>query len=268
MDNIIKLLNNLYLFCVLYILCYNIYMNDTIPKIIHFIWVGNNPKPPLVLKCIESWKRILGNYEIKEWNEESLLKDGFDIKDNHFTNMCYKNKKWAFVSDYIRLYVLNKYGGTYLDTDMYIIKNIDNLLNYELILGKEDLENISAGFISNIANNKYINDLLRYYDNIKSLSELLPIPIIMTDVFKKNETEYDNYLILTKEYFYPFTADNIKDFNYHNAPTESYGVHLWNYSWGHPLNRFVKRIGLHKHLKKITEKLGIKNKIKKILKME
>ena len=243
---------------------------NKIPKIVHFVWVGQNPKSALVLKCIESWKRILSNYEIKEWNEESLLKDGFNIQGNDFTKMCYNNKKWAFVSDYIRLYVLQKYGGVYLDTDMYIVKNIDDLLDCELLLGKEDEVNISAGMIGSTISSTYINDLIIYYNKTKLISQLEPIPKIMTRIFNENVNKYNNinYKILEKISFYPFSADDIKDFNYNNAPSESYGVHLWNYSWGHPLNRFIKKVGLHKHLKKITEKLGIKKVIKKVLKME
>ena len=94
----------------------------------------------------------------------------------------------------------------------------------------------------------------------------------MTRIFNENKNKYIsqnmNMKIFERDYFYPFTADNINKFNYINSPNESYAVHLWNYSWGNPINRFIKKIGLHKTLKKTTEKLGIKKVIKKILKME
>ena len=83
--------------------------NKKIPKVIHYCWFGGKPKPSLVLKCIESWKRVLPGYEIKEWNESN-----FDINFNTYTKSAYDNKKWAFVSDVARLKALLDEGGIYL----------------------------------------------------------------------------------------------------------------------------------------------------------
>ncbi len=242
-------------------------MENKIPKIIHYCWFGKNPKPDLVLKCIGSWKNIMPDYEIKEWNEEN-----FNINDFEYTRLAYQNKKWAFVSDFVRLKALYENGGIYLDTDMYVLKSFDDFIenNYELILGKEDEENISAGMIACNKNNIYIKMLIEYYE--KELNRE-PIPKIMTKIFNnyikiENIININTIKIFESINFYPFDANNISKFNYNNAPKESYAVHLWNYSWGHPLNKIIKKIGLYKNIKIITEKLGIKNKIKKILKME
>ena len=94
-----------------------------IPKIIHYCWFGKNPLPPLVEKCIASWKLYCPDYEIICWNEER-----YDIHQCEFTEQAYQAGKWAFVADYVRLDVLVKYGGIYLDTDVELLKPIDYLL--------------------------------------------------------------------------------------------------------------------------------------------
>lgn len=237
-------------------------MTETkIPKVLHYCWFGGNPKPDLVLKCIESWKKVMPDYEIKEWNESN-----FDVNYNNYTQKAYKEKKWAFVSDVARLVALKECGGIYLDTDMYVLKNLDPFLVLEAFLGKEDDKNINAAIYATKKDNIFLKDLLETYD--KERSNFETIPRIMTELYYKNRDKYSSVKVFDKKYFYPFSQENIKSFNYKNTPKESYTVHLWNYSWGHPLNKFIKKIGLHKILKKITEFLGIKKLIKKTLKME
>ena len=72
-----------------------------ISKIIHYCWFGKGQKPDIVNKCIQSWRKILSNYEIIEWNEEN-----FDINSNEYVKQAYESRKFAFVSDYVRLYAL------------------------------------------------------------------------------------------------------------------------------------------------------------------
>jgi len=249
-------------------------MQNKIPKIIHYVWVGPKEKSEIILKCIKSWKEKMPDYDIKLWNENN-----FNINNFEFTRLAYQNKKYAFVADYIRLFVLYNEGGIYLDTDMYALKNFDDFIDsdYELILGKEDQIHINAAMMASNKNNLYIKKLLDYYNHTNILE---PIPKIMTRVFNEykkelnineKELEKNKIKIFESIYFYPYNADNIKVFfknNFQNAPKESYAVHLWDYSWGHPLNKLIKKIGMHKQLKTFTEKLGIKNKIKNILKME
>ena len=107
-----------------------------IPKILHFVWVGDKPKPELVLKCIESWKKYCPDYEIKEWGNDCLK----DI-DNAYVKEAFEAKKWAFVSDYIRLFALKKYGGFYVDSDLEITQNLDEYLSYEFVSGYENYDN-------------------------------------------------------------------------------------------------------------------------------
>lgn len=88
-----------------------ILINEMIPKIIHYCWFGKEELPPLALKCIESWKKYMPDYEIKRWDE-----DNYDIRKKQYISQAYDARKYAFVSDYVRFDILYTYGGIYLDT--------------------------------------------------------------------------------------------------------------------------------------------------------
>ena len=92
-----------------------------IPKVIHYCWFGGKPIPNDVKKCINSWKKKCGDYEIKCWNESN-----FDVNAHPFTKAAYEAKAWAFVSDYARLKVVYDHGGIYLDTDVELLKKLGN----------------------------------------------------------------------------------------------------------------------------------------------
>ena len=110
--------------------------NDTTQKNIHYVWVGNNKKNKTVKKYINSWKRYFPGYNIIEWNEQN-----FDINSVKYVKEAYESKKYAFVSDYIRLYALYNYGGIYFDTDVEVIKNFEHLLEKEKDIYGFELEN-------------------------------------------------------------------------------------------------------------------------------
>lgn len=107
-------------------------MNDEIPKIIHYCWFGRNPLPETAKKCRESWKKYLPDYEIKEWNEEN-----FDVNICRYTSEAYSACKYAFVSDYARFWILYRYGGLYFDTDVELIKPIDDIIARGPFMGCE-----------------------------------------------------------------------------------------------------------------------------------
>lgn len=103
-----------------------------IPKVIHYCWFGGNPLPESAVKCIESWKKFLPDYEIKEWNESN-----FDVNQNDFVQEAYMLKQFAFVSDYARFCILNNCGGVYFDTDVELIKPIDDIVSCGAFTGME-----------------------------------------------------------------------------------------------------------------------------------
>ena len=106
----------------------------SIPKIIHYCWFGRCALTPLSQKCIESWRRFFPNYDILEWNE-----DNFDVNIISYTSEAYKAGRFAFVSDYARFWVLYRYGGVYFDTDVEVIKPLDDILGKGPFMGFEQL---------------------------------------------------------------------------------------------------------------------------------
>lgn len=226
-----------------------------IPKIIHYCWFGNTPQGELIERCIESWKRYCPDYTIIRWNEAS-----FDLESHPFTARMYKERKFAFVADYVRLIALLRDGGIYLDTDMLLVQPLDSLLDTSLLLGRESPEFISCGMIGATPNNPFIEEMRRKYDTI---TELKPNPVIMTELY--NILHPNDTTVMPPKAFYPFDAEHIKDWHGEDLGTQVYGVHLWNYSWGSPLNKFFKRIGIYSTGKKIVEALGVKKILKRIL---
>lgn len=109
-------------------------------KYIHYCWFGRNPKSSLILKCLKSWKKYCPDCEIIEWNE-----DNFDVNCCDYVKEAYNAKKWAFVSDYCRFYVLYNFGGVYLDTDVELVKSIDGIGN--TFVGFECPEQCNSGLI-------------------------------------------------------------------------------------------------------------------------
>lgn len=133
-----------------------------IPKIIHYIWFGGKPYSDKIQKCIESWHKYLPDYEFKLWNEES-----FDIeKSCDFVKQAYENKKWAFVSDYVRVWALSQYGGIYLDTDVEVCRPLNQFLNNSMVLGTDENGNLTA-FMASAAGHPLWNYLLRIYESMQ-----------------------------------------------------------------------------------------------------
>ncbi len=227
-----------------------------IPKKIHYCWFGNNEKSDLINRCILSWKKFCPDYEIVEWNEKN-----FDINSHAFVKKMYENKRWAFVSDYVRFYELEKHGGWYLDTDMELFKSLDTVSNSDLVLGEEKPGQISAGAIGARTGHPFIQSCLKYYENI---DKEITTPRIISEVYKSYRDK-DSVLVLPSITFYPYNQENIKNFDRDNLPKESVGVHFWDYSWGNPTLRALNKLSVYHKLKKILDILHIKKTLKKIL---
>lgn len=112
-----------------------------IPKIIHYCWFGGKPLPKLARKCKKSWEKFFPDYEIKEWNEQN-----FDINATPYTKYCYEHQQWAYLSDFVRLYVVEREGGLYFDTDVEVVKKpVDLLESHRAYFGWETKEFINTG---------------------------------------------------------------------------------------------------------------------------
>lgn len=134
-----------------------------IPKIIHYCWFGRNKKSDLVERCIASWKKYCPDYEIIEWNE-----DNFDVNCNAYCRYCYENKKWAYLSDLVRLMVVYEHGGIYFDTDVEVVQSFDDVLKMEAFFAFENNENVATGLgFGSILGHKTVKAMIEQYKEIE-----------------------------------------------------------------------------------------------------
>lgn len=200
-----------------------------IPKKIHYIWFGKGEKNERVKQCIESWKKYLPDYEIIEWNEEN-----FDINYNDFTKKAYEEKKWAYVSDVARLWVLYNEGGIYMDTDVEVYQSLDPFLNNEGFIGFEDKHYLSSGTIGAEKRNPVIKCILEYYNcrdfiNYGYWKDYISFqetsPCILSNIFELLGLDRDSDTEQVIKHFrvYPRSYFHTKD--------EGYTYHSWNGSW-------------------------------------
>lgn len=181
-----------------------------IPKKIHYCWFGRGKKPKLAKKCIASWKRFCPDYEIIEWNE-----DNFDIGMNAYTQKCYDNKKFAFLSDYVRLFVVEKCGGIYLDTDVELLKPLDDLLSNKAYVGFENNEYVATGLgFGSEAHGEMVKAMiLEYQPLLDGNSELIPCPILNTQAMIKlgmrlgnDSQEFSGISVFPSDYLNPLDS--------------------------------------------------------------
>ncbi|WP_148630492.1 glycosyltransferase family 32 protein [Bacillus sp. E214] len=242
-------------------------MKKKIPKIIHYCWFGKNPLPDLALKCIESWKRHLPDYEIMEWNE-----DNFDINSNQYVKQAYESGKWAFVTDYVRLYALYNYGGIYMDTDVEVLRPLDSFLNHNAFSGFESNTTIPTGIIGSTKYNEWIKILLDDYNSrsfIKrdSSFDLTTNVETITKITKSkyNLQENNMYQVLSDDiHLYPsewFCPFNITTGKLEITPN-THTIHHFSGSWLSKRQKIKRRI-IYLLGKKITNKfIKIKRKLR------
>ena len=131
-----------------------------IPKIVHYCWFGRGPKNELAIKCIESWKKFLPDYELKEWNE-----DNFDLNLYPYAKEALENRKFAFVTDVVRLYALYTEGGVYMDTDVEVLKTYDPFLHHHMFSGFETNYTVPTGMMAAEKGSVWAKDLLDQYND-------------------------------------------------------------------------------------------------------
>jgi mannosyltransferase OCH1-like enzyme len=238
-----------------------------IPKIIHYCWFGGAKHPKLMKKCIRSWQRILPDYELRIWTE-----DTFDIDTSvRYVQEAYREKKYAFVSDYVRLYALYNYGGVYLDTDVEVLKDFSPLLKTETIFGFEDVGKISTAFIAVEPRAEWIKELLDVYahrnfilpdgridqtTNVEFISKYLANKNID---MQKGFVENKSIIIYPIEYFSPKSWSSGR----YEITQDTYTIHYFAGTW-HSLP--VRVLSLFFTNEQIVKIASIKEKILKFIK--
>lgn len=132
-----------------------------IPKIIHYCWLSKDPIPEAFQEYVASWYELMPDYEFMKWDFSC-----FDINSSIWVKEAFENKKYAFATDYIRLFALYNYGGFYLDMDVEVLKRFDPMLDLKSVLGwqhgKEGLEVAAFGVEKK---SRWIKYCLEYYHN-------------------------------------------------------------------------------------------------------
>jgi mannosyltransferase OCH1-like enzyme len=220
-----------------------------IPKKINYIWLGKKDKSNFANICINSWHDKLRDYEIIEWNETNI-----DIemlcKENKFLSECKKRKLWAFMADYLRLYILYNNGGVYMDVDVQVIKPFDDLLDNNIFIGYEYYSPLDShmvthgtGLIASEPGNPIIGKCLDFYEKRIWETDVYFIPTIVTLVF--NEEPVENYKIYPVDYFAPY--DYRKKFDQSCITENTYAVHWFEGSWHE--NKNIGQFLQVKHIK-------------------
>ena len=221
----------------------------SIPKVIHYCWFGRGELPPLAKRCIKSWKKYCPDYEIVCWNE-----DNFDLTQNRYMHEAYEARKWAFVSDVARLIIIYNQGGIYLDTDVELIKPIDDLLENSGFMGFDEKGIVATGLgFGAEKGNEIIEAFLKDYEHISFVQpdgsfDLTPCPDRNTDALKRlgMDTQNTNQtfmgtVFLPKEYLCPMDYYTGKK----TITKQTYSIHHFSASWTSAVTKrttMIKRI--------------------------
>lgn len=224
-----------------------------IPKIIHFCWFGKQMKNDFLLNCIQSWKKYLPDYQFMEWTEKN-----FDINCCSYVYDAYQEKKYAFVSDYVRLWALHKYGGIYFDTDVEVLKNLDIFLKYKAVLGFESNNRVATAIMMferehpllKAWMNQYHNRKFKQFGkldlttNVQYLTNILQEQGLLLNGSRQT-LNHDSVEIFPIDYFCPYAMGDQKA----NITNNSYTIHWCDGSWvsgsvklKHSIIKIIKRI--------------------------
>lgn len=225
----------------------------SIPKKLHYVWMGRGQKSQETLEFMQTWKKHLPDYELVEWNE-----DNFDINSVPYVKQAYENKKWAFVSDYVRLYAIYTCGGIYVDTDVEILKPLDRFLEHGAFSGFESPKNIPTGIMASEKGNLWAKALLDDYEGRDFIDkngkmDLTTNVVTITRISVKQfglkcNNQYqvlnEDVHIYPKEYFCPFDyTDKKSKEQKHAAVTENtYTIHHFSGSWHTPMQKIRTKI--------------------------
>lgn len=206
-----------------------------IPKTIHYFWFGGNKKSDVIKRCIDSWYKYCSDYEIIEWNESN-----YDLKKNRFFREAYQERKWAFASDFARLDVVYRYGGIYLDTDVEVIRSLDDLLYNEAYFGLGNYGRIATGLgFGSIKEGNIVKKLLKIYENRSFYNgngsiDLTTCTMKETPIFEEMgfvpENKFqkiEGAVIFPSDVFCP----NVPGTDIVNITKNTYSIHHNDFSW-------------------------------------
>ena len=216
-----------------------------IPKKIHYVWFGGKPLTPLAERCLASWREFCPDYEIVRWDETN-----FDVRANRYCREAVAAGKWAFASDYARLWVLVNEGGIYMDTDVEVLRPLDRFLGEEAFSGFEAPDRIPTGIMAAVAHQPFFEQLLADYDG-RSFLRPDGTPDMTTNVTYITEACLSEGLVLNNERqticgftLYPSDYFCPKDWltKKINLSENSHTVHHFDGSWASGSTRVKNEI--------------------------
>lgn len=226
-----------------------------IPKRIHYCWFGRGKKPPMAQKCIESWKKYLPEYEIVEWNE-----DNFELSKFPYAEQAYESRKFAFVTDVVRLYALFMQGGIYMDTDVEVLKPLDSILDYKAVSGFETTNLVPTGLMAAEPHLPIIGELLNDYNgrmfiNADGSLNTTTNVIYITNILKKYGIKLNNqiqtvadFTFLPSDYLCPKSVKDGKIILTENTLAIHHFAGSWHSPWRNAIRNAIVKIGGY-HLK-------------------
>ncbi len=217
-----------------------------IPKIIHYCWFGRGQMPEQAHMCIESWKKFLPDYEMKLWNEDS-----FDVTSVPYVKEAYESRKFAFVTDYVRLYAIYEEGGVYMDTDVEVVKSLDDLLNLPAFSGFEGENEIPTGLMAGEKRSEWAKEMLSYYDENRHFIkpdgsfDMTTNVTIIGDMMSANgfvlknsntvQLYRNSMYMFPKDYFCPKSRTGVI-----TLTPNTYCIHHFTGSWQTPYQRYKR----------------------------
>lgn len=209
--------------------------SNIIPKKIHYCWFGKNKLPDEYIKYMETWKKYCPDYEIIRWDEQN-----YNVMKNDYLKQAYQNKKWAFVSDYARVDVVYQYGGVYLDTDVELVKNLDECLKWDMFCGFENTKYINWGLgFGAVQGHEILEAVMSVYEQMEFIKSdgslnMVNCPVIQSSVMSEygfvldgTPQEKNNVAVYPKEFFSPYSYTK----GFGRITENTHSIHHYSASW-------------------------------------
>ena len=217
-----------------------------IPKIIHLCWLSGDPYPPKIAKCLKSWEKYLSDYEIILWDTKR-----FDLNSSDWVRQAFETKKYAFAADYIRFYALYNFGGIYLDSDVEVLRDFDDLLDLPYFIGAEKAQTPEAAIIGAEKGCDWIKQCLDYYNNrffvkedgsfdirklpeimVEQINKLKPLRVLsLKESLDIRELDMQNEVLEFNDVFF---SPKVFDSREVEITPYTYAIHHYQNSWFSP----------------------------------
>ena len=222
--------------------------DEKIPRILHSVWMGGGPKSDVVKKSMQSWKTYCSDYQVMEWSEDNV-----DLENTcEYVKQAYEKKKWAFVSDYVRLKALYEYGGIYMDTDMEVLRNIDEFLTYDGFVCAESHHTVCTAIIAAKPHAEWVKELLDEYQHISFVKEdnsldTLPNTKRLQRYLEKKYSYHwadtvqeleEGFMIFPQKYFSPLNCFT----GVLNLTDNTYTFHHYDNTWKSSKDKLKKKV--------------------------